>query len=322
MGSPATALSFPPQLHHHRCRCLLSPPPLSKSPTPNPIPINPHPLPNRRSLLLLSSSSAAASLLPLSAAADTDASALSPAPSSPLSAAVTERVYMDFSLCPSYFRSDRPLGSDLAACPDPEPLGRVVFGLYGKLLPQTVANFKAMCASAAYRGTLVHKVLQGQFFVAGRQGRREKGEVRPPLELARNMETVDPRAFQLKHLRPGTLSLCLSQNDDDEAIRLNPNYHNVEFLVTTGPGPCPQLDNENIVFGTVLEGLDVVTTIATIPTYKPAERIRQFNDFAEFIGDERAQIARTMWNRPLKTVYISDCGELKVAKPSLSPSLP
>lgn len=72
----------------------------------------------------------------------------------------------------------------------------------------------------------------------------------------------------------------------------------------------------------LFSGLDVVTAIAAIPTYKPAERIRLFNDFAEFLGDERAQIARAIWNRPLKTVYISDCGELKVAKPSLTPSLP
>lgn len=67
----------------------------------------------------------------------------------------------------------------------------------------------------------------------------------------------------------------------------------------------------------------MVTAIASIPTYKPSERIRQFNDLAEFLGDERAQNARTIWNRPLKSVYISDCGEVKVAKPFLTPpSLP
>lgn len=71
-----------------------------------------------------------------------------------------------------------------------------------------------------------------------------------------------------------------------------------------------------------IAGLDVVTAIASIPTYKPSERIRQFNDLAEFLGDERAQNARAIWNRPLKTVYISDCGELKVTNPSLSPTLP
>ncbi|CAK7338520.1 unnamed protein product [Dovyalis caffra] len=71
-----------------------------------------------------------------------------------------------------------------------------------------------------------------------------------------------------------------------------------------------------------LGGLEVVTSIASIPTYKPSDRIRQFNDLAEFLGDERAQDARTIWNRPLKTIYIGGCGELKVTKPSLSPSLP
>jgi peptidyl-prolyl cis-trans isomerase B (cyclophilin B) len=168
---------------------------------------------------------------------------------------ITDRIFMDFSVCPSYFRSDRPLGAELSSCPDSEPLGRVVFGLYGRLLPVTTANFKATCTAAAYRGTLVHKLLQGQFFAAGRQGpRHDKGEVQPPSGLVRNSETVNPKAFELRHARPGTLSLCLGQNDDDDDIKLNPNYHNLEFLVTTGPGPCPELDGQNIVFGTVLEG--------------------------------------------------------------------
>lgn len=50
------------------------------------------------------------------------------------------------------------------------------------------------------------------------------------------------------------VSLCLSENDDDDEVKLDSDYRNVEFLITTGPGPCPQLDNNNIVFGTVLEG--------------------------------------------------------------------
>lgn len=78
-----------------------------------------------------------------------------------------------------------------------------------------------------------------------------------------------------------------------------------------------------INFGcSVCLGMDVVTAIAAIPTFRPSEKIQQFNDFAEFLGDERAGNARALWNKPLKTIYISDCGELKVAKPSLSPSLP
>lgn len=178
-------------------------------------------------------------------------------------------------------------------------------------------------SSSSYKGSLVHKIYPGQFFLAGRQGRRgDKGEVRPPLNLARNTETVDSKAFVLGHSKAGVLSLCLSENDDEDEVKFDPNYRNVEFLVTTGPGPCPELDNNNLVFGTVVQGLDVVTAIASIPTYKPGEKVRQFNDLAEFLGDDRAQNARAIWNRPLKTVYISDCGTLKVTKPSLSPILP
>ncbi|KAI3919969.1 hypothetical protein MKW98_001225 [Papaver atlanticum] len=304
---------------------------------------------NRRSLVLLSSSASAVSLTFPSVAAeeketegkkDAITTPISPSPPSPSKPpppppkpatpdiTITDRIFMDFSICPSFNSSDRTLGDELITCQDTEPLGRVVFGLYGKVVPITVAHFKAMCngsptAGSSYKGTLVQKIFPGQYFIAGRQGRnRDKGTVRPPSDLARNTETIDSKSFALGHSRPGVLSLCLSENDDDDDIKLDPTYRNVEFLVTTGPGPCPQLDNGNIVFGVVLEGLDVVTTIASIPTYKPSERIRQFNDLAEFFGDERAQNARTIWNRPLKTVYISNCGELKVAKPSLSPTLP
>lgn len=176
-----------------------------------------------------------------------------------LDTTITERVFMDFTVCPTYFRPERTLDNEFSSCTDGELLGRVILGLYGKLVPLTVENFKAMCtssssSSSSYKGVLVHKVFPGQYLMAGKQGRRDKGEVQPPLNLRRNTETVDPLAFQLKHVRPGTLSLCLSENDDDDDRKLDSEYRNVEFLITTGPGPCPDLDNRNIVFGTVLEG--------------------------------------------------------------------
>ncbi|PSS21010.1 Peptidyl-prolyl cis-trans isomerase [Actinidia chinensis var. chinensis] len=308
MGCSTTLLPHSSLLPHHH-----NPP--NPNPNPNPNPATPTLPLTRRSLLFLSTTSAAATTsLSLSSSAAT--------PPTPLpDTTVTDRVFMDFSICPNYFLN-RTLGDDLSLCADSEPVGRLVLGLYGNLVPITVSNFKAMCtASSGYKGTLVQKIFPGQFFVAGRQGRRE-GEVRPPVDLARNTEAVNSQAFLLGHSRPGVVSLCLSENDDDDEFKLDPNYRNVEFLITTGPAPCPQLDNNNIVFGMVLEGLDVVTTIASIPTYKPAERIRQYNDLAQFLGDERAKTARAIWNKPLKTVYIRDCGELKVAKPTLSPTLP
>ncbi|XP_057550953.1 peptidyl-prolyl cis-trans isomerase CYP28, chloroplastic [Amaranthus tricolor] len=309
---------FPPQLHNNiSTTANIHPTPISRSISPS----QPSPSPSpclksnatRRSILLLST---ALSLPPPPPSAAT---------TPPLDTTITDRVFLDFSVCPNYFRAQGQTQEPL--CSESELMGRVVLGLYGKIVPITVSNFKAMCnGGMGYKNTLIHKVLPGQFFVAGHQGRREKGEVSPPgpmgLRLARNTETIDSKAFTLEHSRPGVVSLCLSENDDDDEIKLDPEYHNVEFLITTGPGPCPQLDGRNIVFGTVLEGMDVVRAIAAAPTYKPAERIRQLNDLAGFLGDERAQIARTFWNRPLKSIYISDCGEFQVTKPSLTPTLP
>ncbi|CAM6104413.1 unnamed protein product [Calypogeia fissa] len=240
---------------------------------------------------------------------------------------ITDKVYLDLSVCPSASRSDRTLGNTSQLCNVGEPLGRIVIGLYGRLVPQTVKNFKAMITGAAgtsYAGTIIHRVLPGQYIQGGRQGSKDKGEVSGPLYklVESNKETVVGKSYKLTHSRPGTVSLALAENDDEEDMKLDLDYRNVQFLITTGPGPAHQLDNRNIIFGTVLEGLDVVAGVANIPTYRPSERIKQFNDFASFIGDERAANARNFWDRPLKSVVITGCGEIPLGMPVFPPGLP
>lgn len=262
----------------------------------------------RRQLLLLASG-AAATAAALPSYADEEVS------SSAVDTTITDRVYLDIMECPSLARSDRTLGNTSLICTDGEYLGRIVLGLYGKQVPQTVMNFKAMCTGAAgssYEGTIFNRVLQGQYIQAGRQGPRDKGETSPPTMLDRNEEVVRGNSFKLRHQRPGTVSLCLSENDDEEAVKLNPDYRNVEFMITTGPAPAPQLDNGNIVFGTVLEGMEVVAAVSTVPTYKPSGRIQQFNSFAQLLGDDRAASARANWDKPLKSVVIKKCGLLNL----------
>ncbi|KAH9535822.1 hypothetical protein CY35_17G073600 [Sphagnum magellanicum] len=230
---------------------------------------------------------------------------------------ITDYAYLDLMVCPSLSRPDRTLGNTSQICTEGEDLGRIVIGLYGNQVPQTVSNFKAMCtgtAGSSFEGTIFHRVLQGQYIQAGRQGLKEKGEVASPAHLDRNEDSIRSNSFKLKHTRPGTVSLCLSENDDEEGLKLSGDYRNVEFLITTGPGPAPQLDNGNIVFGTILEGMDVVSAVSTVPTYKPSSRIRQFNNFAELLGDDRAANARSLWNKPLKAIVIKSCGVLDIAR--------
>jgi peptidyl-prolyl cis-trans isomerase B (cyclophilin B) len=71
-----------------------------------------------------------------------------------------------------------------------------------------------------------------------------------------------------------------------------------------------------------MTGLDVVAAVASVPTYKPNKNIKQFNNFASFLGDERAANARNFWDRPLKTVVISGCGEIPLGLPVFPPGLP
>ncbi|CAL1382109.1 unnamed protein product [Linum trigynum] len=144
-------------------------------------------------------------LLPSSAAftrrsllLSTSLSTINPPPSSPPDTTVTDRIFMDFSICPAYNKPDRTVSDTVATlCTEMFPLGRLILGLYGHLVPTTVSNFKSMVNSYSYKNTLVHKVLHRQFFLAERQGRMEVGKVRPLADLPRNVEVVDPKAFRL-----------------------------------------------------------------------------------------------------------------------------
>ncbi|CAH8338729.1 unnamed protein product [Eruca vesicaria subsp. sativa] len=214
---------------------------------------------------------------------------------------IADRVFLDFSLCPTYFRSDPSPHSPPPHLAPPTPLlSTASFSDYMAVMFPSLSPLSNSCALPLLPLT---KTLPSKKSSPARTTARHDGGWSSPEEFASN---INSKSFLIPHARPGLVSLCLSENNDDDETRLDPEYRNVEFLITTGHGPCPQLDGGNIVFGTVLEGLDVVTSIAAVPTFKPSEKIRQFNDFAEFLGDERAQNARSLWNRPLKTVFISD----------------
>ena len=115
----------------------------------------------------------------------------------------------------------------------------------------------------------------------------------------------------MKHTRPGTVSLFLQ---DEKATRRQEelNRANLEFVITTGPGPAPDLDDESVVFGRVLKGLDVISEIANVPTFQPDQNLRGFNKVASLLGDDRAKTARDIWGKPRKAILFTGTGQIQV----------
>eukprot|EP00877_Chromochloris_zofingiensis_P002669 jgi/Chrzof1/12402/Cz06g33060.t1_CYP28 len=230
-----------------------------------------------------------------------------------LDTTVTHKVYLDVGICSSAFKpaNERTLGDRSVLPDDAVPAGRIVIGLYGKLVPVTVNNFLTAIQTGSLTGTTFSRISPGEYIQAGRQGSKRLGEVEVPAGLQPNTELSEATAFKLPHSRPGTVSLSLSENDEDPKLKDRSGYRNTEFLITTGPGPVPRLDGVNVVFGKVLEGIDTVRTVSTVPSFQPNARSRQLNRFAAFIGDERADNVARKYGRPLKAVVITGAGVLE-----------
>jgi hypothetical protein len=93
---------------------------------------------------------------------------------------ITNRVYFDVGLCDSATKSDRTLGARNIFCTEPEHLGRIELGLYGKLVPETVAKFVQAVEAGAFNQTVVQKVFKGEYVLAGKPGPTKYGEVEMP----------------------------------------------------------------------------------------------------------------------------------------------
>ena len=223
---------------------------------------------------------------------------------------VTDRVFLEVGSCSSGYRKDRKLGDRSILCEEPDILGRIVIDLYGTVAPGTVANFKRLIQSNVLEGTVVNKVFAGRYIVAGQQGAHRFGFLEDPEGIEPNSDLLDAAAFRLKHSRPGTVSLNLSNNPDEDYVKSRKDYRELSFLITTGPAPVPSLDEENIVFGRVSEGLDVIARIAEVPTFKPNESLQVFTDLAQAIGDDRFTKKKATFGKPLVPVVFVKTGIL------------
>jgi peptidyl-prolyl cis-trans isomerase A (cyclophilin A) len=139
--------------------------------------------------------------------------------------------------------------------------GNFTIRLFEKEAPNTVANFVGLAEGSKewkdpvtgdkkkapfYDGIVFHRVING-FMIQGGDPLGQ-GTGGPGFRFA------DEFHPSLRHDRAGILSMA----------NAGPNTNGSQFFITLGP--TPHLDNRHSVFGTVVEGLDVVKRIGAVPT--------------------------------------------------------
>lgn len=144
------------------------------------------------------------------------------------------------------------------------PLGTIVIGLFGTIVPKTVENFKGLSPLYEESKTLFHRVIPDFVIqsgdIDGNGGHSifgEKGSVPPP--KGSNPDDFGPyysglvdENFILSHNKIGRVSVANAGKNTGGSqffICLTPQLH---------------LDGEYVVFGQVLKGMDVALKIANV----------------------------------------------------------
>ncbi|KAI0029599.1 allergen [Vararia minispora EC-137] len=124
------------------------------------------------------------------------------------------------------------------------PAGRVVFRLFDDTAPFTSRNFRELATGQhgfGYAGSEIHRIIPGFMIQGGDITDRDGTGGRSIYGRPFGDET-----FEHQHDKPGRLSMG----------NRGPHTNTSQFFITTAPGP--HCDGQNVVFGEVVSGLDVV----------------------------------------------------------------